>query len=129
MRNEGSCTVLFVEDDPGLRLAVQAMLEREPWITEVVAVATGTRGLAVLETFDATILLTDARLPDISLEALLERASSMRPDMRLVVYTGLEERDTSERAGACSHAYFQKGRDPFELVRALRTSCRHRVAP
>ena len=117
------CTLVFVEDDPILRMAVRAMFEREPWVAEVIACATGTEGLRELESASASVLLTDARLPDIGLESLLERAAKISPATRLVVYTGLEEADAIDRAGDLAECYVQKGRDPFELVRSLRAMC------
>ena len=121
--HDAGCTLLFVEDDPILRMAVRALFEREPWVEQVIACATGTQGLRELERAEASVLLTDARLPDIDLERLLERAATISPATRLVVYTGLDEADAIDRAGDRAEVYVQKGRDPFELVRSLRAMC------
>jgi DNA-binding NarL/FixJ family response regulator len=115
------CRVLVIEDDPTLRFALCALFEREAWIEVVHATATGCEGLDALAHGDADVLVTDARLPDIALDTLLDRASSVSPGTRLVVHTGLGPGEVDTGGGPVVAGYVQKGSDPFELVRALRS--------
>ncbi len=115
------CTVLVIEDDRTLRFALCAMFERESWIGDVRAVGTGAEGLQALADAAPHVLVTDARLPDISLDMLLDRASAVSPATRLVVHSGLGPGEIEP--GECTpiSGYVQKGRDPFELVQSLRS--------
>ena len=122
--SDDTCVLLVVEDDPALRFALTAMFERETWVDEVIAVATGTEGLRTLEQRGASAMLTDARLPDLDLEDLLQRATRIRPETRLVVHTGLDEAAALHRAGTNLVSYVQKGSDPLELLRSTRELCR-----
>lgn len=112
------CRVLVIEDDPILRFALCALFESEAWIVAVQATATGTAGLKALAEDATDVLVTDARLPDIALGALLERANSISPRTRQIVHSGLGPGEL-QAVDSSIDGYVQKGRDPLELVRSL----------
>lgn len=120
--------MLVIEDDPTLRFALCALFERETWIGDVHATGTGAEGLQALAADPADVLVADARLPDIALDALLDRARSVSPDTRLVVHSGLGRGELQAGHATPIAGYVQKGRDPFELVRSLRSIYAEQVA-
>ena len=119
-RRDG-CKVLVIEDDPTLRFALCALFEREAWILDVQVAGTGAEGLQALADDAADLLVTDARLPDISLKVLLDRASIVSPDTRLIVHSGLGLGDIEASERTRISGYVQKGSDPFDLVDSLRS--------
>jgi PAS domain S-box-containing protein len=80
--------VLLVDDDPDVAEAIGAMLTKEG--AQVTRAATGTEGLAMLEsqTWDAVFL--DVRMPDVSGPDIYRRLETERPELapRVVFVTG-----------------------------------------
>lgn len=115
-----SCgTLLVVDDDPGVRELVTAILKRCGF-----AVLAAGDGQTALEVFrrcadQIRMVLLDFGLPDTDGEALLHSMRRIRPDLRAILCSGCltgEAVDQSSR-GAWS-AIIEK---PFRLIQFLQT--------
>jgi PAS domain S-box-containing protein len=80
--------VLLVDDDPDVSEALAAMLAKEG--LEVTHAATGTEGMAMLESSDWDAIFLDVRLPDLPGPEIYRRLVERRPQLaqRVVFVTG-----------------------------------------
>ena len=88
-----SGTVLVVEDEGALRLAVSTMLRKRGfWVIEA---TDGASALELVHTHknDIDVMLLDITLPGVSSREVLEQARGLRPDLR-VILTSAYSRET-----------------------------------
>jgi CheY-like chemotaxis protein len=106
-----SHTVLVVDDDPGVLDVITSMLEDIG--CNVIAANSGTDALDKLAHYDEiSILITDINMPEMDGHELAERATRLRPGLKVLQLSGRERR----RDG------FPMIRKPFtedELVRVM----------
>lgn len=118
-------SLLFIEDDDAIRLALSMALEDEGY--EVREAADGTSGLAAFEERDADLVLLDLRLPDMSgfdvCRAL--RAKSIVPIIIITAQTDTYDMVAGLEAGADD--YVTKPVVPKQLAARIRALLR-RVA-
>lgn len=110
--------VLVVEDEPQLRQIVSRMLESHGY--RVRTAANALDALRLLET-DASVdlLLTDVVMPGISGVQLTERATAMRPKLRVLYMSGFPQ-DLWERGGIDPDAaMIEKPFDAGQLLRKV----------
>ena len=111
-------TVLMVEDEETLRIAVSTMLRREGF-----TVLEATDGLAALEllrkhTDDLTAMFLDVTLPGLASPDILREAKRLRPDLRVILASAHgEERVSSMFAGFGSQPFLRK---PYRLADVLK---------
>jgi DNA-binding response OmpR family regulator len=86
-------TVLLVEDDAISRKALAALLAADGYA--VIAVASGTEALAVLEarTVAIDLVVADLGLPDVPGAAVVEALRARHTDLPVLVLTGREADD------------------------------------
>ena len=93
-------SLLFIEDDDQIRLALRLVLEDEGY--EVREAADGRSGLAAFHALEPDLVLLDIRLPDMSgfdvCRAL--RAMSIVPIVRVTAQTDTQDMVTGLEAGA-----------------------------
>lgn len=78
--------ILLAEDDDSMRHYLARALERSGY--EVVAVATGTQAVPLIETDRFDLLLTDIVMPEMDGIELAQHAVTAAPDMRVMFITG-----------------------------------------
>ena len=81
-------TVVFADDDPGVRRLVEILLGFEPYITLLASVSTGTKAVELVKLHRPDILVTDFRLPDIDGLEVCNRVSLEAPGVQLLVVSG-----------------------------------------
>lgn len=118
-------TVLLADDDPGVRTLLERALTRAEM--RVVSVGNGMDALTALdlESFDAALL--DVSMPVLGGLELLGEIRRRRPELGVVIMTGLGTIDTAVRAmkeGA--HDFLQK---PFDGTRVVVDAVRKAIAP
>ncbi len=118
-------TVLLADDDPGVRTLLERALTRAEM--RVVSVGNGMDALAALdlEPFDAALL--DVSMPVLGGLELLGEIRRRRPELGVVLMTGLGTIDTAVRAmkeGALD--FLQK---PFEGTRVVIDALQRAIAP
>lgn len=121
----GVCgTVLIIEDEEGIRIAVSRMLRK--------------RGLSVIEADDGAIganlyqnmaaeidaVLLDLTLPGMFGREVLERMRRIRPDVKVILTSGFSrERALFLIGGECPWAYIKKPYQFDELSSLIRKAC------
>ena len=81
--------ILVIDDDPDICLLLQRFLKRHDF--EVVAVNSGTSGLATLEKEAFDVVLTDFRLGDMEGSAVLQSIKAQSPTLPVIVITGYSD--------------------------------------
>ena len=81
--------ILVIDDDPDICLLLQRFLKRHDF--EVVAVNSGTSGLAILEKEAFDVVLTDFRLGDMEGSAVLQSIKAQSPTLPVIVITGYSD--------------------------------------
>jgi len=115
-------TLLFIEDDDAIRLALRLALEDEGYT--VIEAASGADGLAAFEANEIDLVLLDLRLPDLSgfdvCRAL--RADSIVPIIMITAQTDTHDMVAGLEAGADD--YVTKPVVPKELAARIRALLR-----
>src|SRR5512139_3479932 len=114
--------VLYVEDDAGNRIVFEQVFGRD---FEVVTVSDGPSALALLETREAAVLLTDMQMPGLSGEELLRIAKERHPRTIRIMITAYSDVDRILRAlneGLVAR-YIIKPWERTEIMQVLRWAC------
>jgi len=97
-------TVIWIEDDEFITGYGRLLFAEAGWRLSLAR--TGTEGLRLAEEVQADVILLDLKLPDLSGLAVLERLSSIRPGIPVVVLTSYpdeESRAAAEHLGAAAY--------------------------
>jgi CheY-like chemotaxis protein len=124
----GSERILFVDDEEVITRMVQAMLE--PLGYTLVAY---TNSLSALEAFRSTpqafdLVITDHAMPHMTGQTFARAIRAIRPDIPIILCTGLSRTMTAEKAAALGlNGYLLKPLVTPELSRAIREVLDQRV--
>jgi DNA-binding response OmpR family regulator len=115
-------SLLFIEDDDAIRLALRLALEDEGYAVR--EAASGTEGLTVFEQHEADLVLLDLRLPDMSGFDVCRslRATSIVPIIIITAQTDTHDMVAGLEAGADD--YVTKPVVPKELAARIRALLR-----
>jgi DNA-binding NtrC family response regulator len=78
--------ILVIDDEQYVRTALREVLEREGF--EVCAAGDGRRGLEMLESKGADLVITDVIMPGVDGVATLEQIKEKHPDIPVIVISG-----------------------------------------
>jgi len=109
--------ILFVDDDPDLRVLCQAMLESAGYGVETAA--DGIEALDALEQISFALAILDWKLPKLGGQSLLETVAWRWPDLPLIVVTGYSDEDKAVAAVEYAQAYLRKPFDKQALLNAV----------
>jgi DNA-binding NarL/FixJ family response regulator len=92
-----SCTeavhrVVMIEDQTVVRELVLEMLAADPKYNVIGATAEGSVGIKLTEEHQPDLLILDITLPDISGVEVLHRLRYSAPDLKILIFTGKEEK-------------------------------------
>ena len=95
----GSGRVLVVEDDPAVRILVARALPKMGFT--VSTAANGREALALMGALpeDYVLVLMDIKLPGMATDALIREIRLHRPEIAIILMTGLMRETVSERLG------------------------------
>jgi len=112
--------VLLVEDDDAVRGLTKRVLELAGYV--VLAAEDGRKGLSVLETHtgEIDILISDVLMPEMSGGALMERAMTLRPDLKVLFVSGYPEDVLAKEGVTKGTPFLQKPYAPGGLARKVR---------
>lgn len=104
MTEAGNKTVLVVDDEPAMRMALTASFERAGWKVET---ADGvTEALRKMREFRFPLLITDVRMPDGNGLQVMRAARSCSPETAVILLTAygtVPEAVQAIRGGACDY--------------------------
>ena len=109
------CTILFVEDDAGVRDSTVAILSDRGF--RMLVARNAEEALRALETEPVDILFTDIVMPGINGIELAKRAKALRPDLKIMFMTAYYSR--AREAAALGRLIFKPVREA-EMVAELR---------
>jgi two-component system NtrC family response regulator len=93
-------TLLIVDDDASVCEVLSRFFASLGFHT--LTAQSGHDALALLDDArELDYLLLDLRMPDVSGMEVLKQAKERRPDLKIVIVTGLEDRDITEEAIRC----------------------------
>jgi len=118
-------TVLVVDDEEGIRKALERFLTRLGY--EVTAAANATEALARLGTHHPQAMLCDIRMPETSGVELLPKVLAQDPDVAVIMLTAIDEPRTAiECLKLGAYDYLIKPVDLEELELSLQHALRQR---
>ena len=124
MSTDDKHCILVVDDDPYVLESVSKMLREYGY--SVVSCASGEKAISQLFEHDATLVLTDIKMPGISGIELLEKIHSIYPKMPVILMTGYAELDIAIDAikkGAFD--FITKPYNPDHLVHTITKANRY----
>jgi two-component system cell cycle sensor histidine kinase/response regulator CckA len=95
----GSGRVLVVEDDPAVRVLVARTLPRLGFTASTAA--NGTEALNIIRALpdDYVLILMDFRLPGMPTDALIREIRLLRPEIAIIMMTGLTRETVLQKLG------------------------------
>jgi DNA-binding NtrC family response regulator len=124
MIDQAAKSVLIVDDEPSMRLALRTNFQREGWLVEVAS--GGAEALRKLESQHFPLVITDVRMPDGDGFQLMRSLRVSNPSTALIVLTafgGVPEAVRAMRGGACD--YLTKPISFEELQSAVERVMKH----
>ena len=119
MQNKLSCRILLVDDEANIRTVFSDVLKRAGY--RVKAVEDGHEAIKEVEQNTYNLALVDLRMPGLDGIQVLEKIKSIRPQTRVIIYTGfasLEDETEAMSKGAAD--YLTKPFSPEELKLAIK---------
>ena len=119
----GSGTILIVDDEPLVLAVTRNALEQSGY--QVLAATNGMEALKILKQSgdDVKVVILDVTMPGMSGEETLKRLKTIRPDVPVILSTGLSEMETAERfAGARLAGFLQKPYTASQLAEKVKSA-------
>jgi DNA-binding NtrC family response regulator len=124
MKDQAAKSVLVVDDEPGMRMALRTNFQRDGWHVDVAA--GGTEALRKLASQHFPLVVTDVRMPDGDGLHLMRSLRASSPSTAVIVLTAfgsVPEAVQAMRGGACD--YLTKPISFEELQSAVERVMRH----
>ena len=132
LRGAPARSVLVVDDEPGMRMALRTNFERDGWLVDVAA-GSG-EAMRKIAAWHFPLIVTDVRMPDGDGLQLMRSLRASRPSTAVIVLTAfgsVPEAVQAMRGGACDYltkpVSFEELRSSVERV-MLRTGSQPRIA-
>lgn len=123
--NQALNTLLLVDDEPGVLVALKQLLRNENY--RILSATSAEDALALLALHPVGVILTDQRMTGMTGIELLARTRKMHPKVvRMVLsgYTGLESLTEAINRGEI-YKFFTKPWNDAELIESVREAFRH----
>lgn len=118
----GAYAVLLVDDHPGLRAGLHALLAAEPTIATIREAGDAASALALARTTRFDLAVVDILLPDAGGASVIRDLQALQPTCRVLAFSSVEEPIRIKelfRAGADGYAF--KTQPTHEILSAVRT--------
>ncbi len=117
--NMDKASILIIDDDPGVRMCLNEILEFKGYATYVAA--NGMEGCAMLGEHPVNLVLVDLGLPDISGMDVLNRIKTEYPMVEAIILTGNATLDSAiEATNKGAFSYIVKPYDVEQLLLHIR---------
>lgn len=114
--------VAIVEDDPGFRQALSAVVQAAPDMLLACMAATRAEGLAMLQAPPADVLLVDLGLPDGSGIDVIKAATALWPSCNIMVSTNFgDETHVMRSIESGASGYLLKDSSPARMIDEIRS--------
>ena len=113
-------SVAIVEDSPGFRQQLEALISEAPGFRCVCACSTGEEALRVIPKHQPDVVLMDIHLPNLSGIECTAHLKLLLPQLQVIMITVYEDTEKvfkALRAGACG--YLLKGSEPEAILNAI----------
>src|SRR4051794_14000453 len=121
-RSRSKHTILVVDDEGDVVASVKDLLRLD---YRVLGATRAADGLAMLDTEQVDVVMTDQRMPEMTGVELLERVREKQPDAMRLLFTGYADVravvDAINRGNV--YRYITKPWDPDELMAIIREAC------
>lgn len=119
-------TVLIVDDEPNVLSALQRAFHKTGY--RLLCANSGPEALRILEGATADVVISDARMPEMSGPDLLKEIGRRQPDSIRILLTGFADLDATVTAvnDAKIYRYVSKPWNDAELQQAIRNALQHR---
>jgi two-component system, chemotaxis family, chemotaxis protein CheY len=97
--------ILFVDDDPSMRVLIRRMLSRMG-VANVIEAESGAEALRLLAAAPVDLVLCDWNMPGMSGMELFQRARLLRPDLLFLMLTGRADAESQAAARKAGVAAF-----------------------
>ncbi|NMO94265.1 response regulator [Paenibacillus lemnae] len=112
--------VIIADDRPHARLGLRMLLSASPEYRIVGEACNGTEVLECCKRLLPDLLLTDLKMPGLSVIEGAERLKAKDANMKIIILTALDEcEDIYKAAKAGVDGYFMKDTDPGQLLSAI----------
>ncbi|MRR50095.1 MAG: EAL domain-containing protein [Rhodocyclaceae bacterium] len=120
----GQC-ILLVDDEPSILSALRRLLRREGYT--IFTAASGAEGLELLATHEVGVVISDARMPEMSGAEFLGRVREMHPDTVRIMLSGYTDLDAVTSAVNRGELFRFLGKpwEDTELLETIRDAFRH----
>jgi DNA-binding NarL/FixJ family response regulator len=115
--------VLIVDDHPGVRSAIEALIAGAPGLRVVGSVAGGAAAIERVARLRPTVVIMDLGMPGIDGVAATREICKSRQAPVVVAFSGSREGWREARAAGAAHALL-KDEDPATLVETIRAAVR-----
>lgn len=126
MKQADTPLVLVVDDTPGIREALEKILEKEGY--RVLTAADGEEAVRLLQKHEIALLLTDLKMPGIDGAELLKIAKTISPEIEVVLITGHGTIDVAvEVMKEGAFDFIQKPFNKMTVVKVVRKAIEKRA--
>ena len=123
MTEQKQIRVLIVDDQPVIRIGVEAALSTAPDIRIIGLAKDGESALAMCAIFQPNVVLMDLRMPGVNGVEATRHIRSQFPNIQVIVFTSFQEQNMVQQAlQAGALGYLLKDASPHDLVAAIRTA-------
>ncbi len=113
--------VLVVDDRPEMRDVMRSTVESLGSCVSVIAVPSGEEALLEIQLEPFDLLVADVLLPGINGMELMNKAKKHKPDLKVILVTGVLDRQLRQAAaGAGADAFFLKPMEPGDFLSSIK---------
>jgi DNA-binding NarL/FixJ family response regulator len=109
-------TVMIVDDQPSVLQALRECFALEPDLKIVGEACDGNVALALAETLQPDVVVTDIKMPSMDGIAVTEALKKSVPEVRVIILTIHEDSSTRSRAFAAGAMAFVAKHEPVEVL-------------
>jgi DNA-binding NarL/FixJ family response regulator len=114
-------SIMVIDDHPAMRRALRQIFDETGEFDVIGEAGTAADALQLVNTLAPQLAIVDIRLPDLDGIELIPSLCAARPDLRVLVFSSVDERVHAMHARqAGAHGFVSKVREPTELVASAR---------